>query len=131
MVTTNRIKDGLMITLPDGPGDPAEDEVRGEALRWLRELNETSGSDPMPDGGGRLTPVNTARVLHRCLPPQAYLGKDDAPMWRCPGCGATWRFSILAEGQSFGAGGGAFVWGKWVPERMPGRADGETGEERA
>ncbi len=130
MVTANRIKDGL-IRLPDGPKDPTEEEVRAEALRWLRELNETSRSDRTHDGGAPLTPVGSARVLHRCLPPQAYLGRGDAPIWRCRDCGAAWRFSILAEGRSFGTEGGAFVWGKWVPERTPGHPHGETGEEPA
>jgi hypothetical protein len=109
--------DEVVITLPCHVGTPCErcrDEVRIEALTWLRELNDTYG-----ESGAKVFSMlsSSMQAVHQCQPPQAYLGSDDAMSWLCPDCGTVWHLRVLAEGRAFGQEAGPFLWGEWVPER--------------
>jgi hypothetical protein len=122
MVKASGISDDVVIALPCNAGNPCDscrEEIRVEALLWLRELSESSGPEVVRVGRAFSTLSSSVRVLHQCQPPQAYLAKEDAATWSCPNCGIAWRFRLLAEGQSFGANGGLFLWGEWVPEAVP------------
>ena len=119
VVTTREVHDGVVITLSCHMGSPCascREDIRGEALLWLRELSDTFGS-----AAGRTFSMLSSSVgaLHQCQPPQAYLGQGESEAWSCPDCGTAWRLRVLAEGRSFGTNGGPYVWGEWVPERRP------------
>jgi hypothetical protein len=114
--------DGAEDPHPCRPGSLCEtcrDEVRLEALQWLRDLERSYLSQQGTQGRLFSTMSSSVRMLHQCHPPEAYIGAGDPATWRCSGCGMTWKLRLLAEGYSFGASAGPYVWGEWLPEGEP------------